>query len=129
MAKILEARWMGPAPVRKDGPQRQEFQRGVWTQVTSEAADYFRQFRAWEVRERVVVRKRRRATKPRAARKITRKPTARKKPVPEVVVSEANESSLGGSAIEEEPSDGGFVAVPVDREEGSRSEPVTGEVI
>lgn len=116
MAKVFEARWVGPGPQRRDGPEHQIFRRNMWLRVTSEATAYFRQFpKVWETREIITVRKKR--------------GRPRKKAVPKpVVVSQSekvaeSESGLGGSAIEEESSDSGFVAVPVDREEGSGSEP------
>lgn len=115
MAKVLksEARWIGPGPQRKDGPEHQIFRRNMWTQVTSAAAIYFRQFpKVWEVREVIVVPKKR--GRPRK-KKVTPKPVVVSQP--EKVVESA--SGLGGSAIEEEPPDSGFVAVPESREEGS----------
>lgn len=113
MAKVFEARWVGPGPQRRDGPEHQTFRRNMWTRVTPTAATYFRQFpEVWEVRETAVVRKKR--GRPRK-KKVTPKPVTA--PQPEQAAD--SESGLGGSAIEEEPPDQGFVAVPESREEGS----------
>jgi len=116
MAKIFEARWLGAASERRDGPERRIFKRGIWVTVSPEEAAYFKQFKTWEVREQIL-------------QNVPLEPVLAPKPQRKKRTYTRKRGGLGGSAILAESEDQGYVAMQQNREVGSKSEPVIGEVI